>query len=164
LNPTTAPFRISRTFAAPLDLVWRAWADLEQFAQWFGPKGATTSALKRDFKPGGCFHYLIKLPDGQELYGLCVYREILPQTKLVWVNSFSNPAGELARHPFSESWPLEMLTTVTFVPEGGKTTVTVDWLPLNSSEVEIKTFDAGRDSMKGGWTGTFERLDTFLAG
>jgi uncharacterized protein YndB with AHSA1/START domain len=61
-------------------------------------------------------------------------------------------------------WPREMHTRVTFEDLGGKTKVTVHWVPVeSSSESERKTFDEGRDSMKGGWSGTFEQLAAHLA-
>ena len=35
--------RITRVYDAPVALVWEAWADLEQLAQWWGPRGFTTT-------------------------------------------------------------------------------------------------------------------------
>jgi predicted 3-demethylubiquinone-9 3-methyltransferase (glyoxalase superfamily)/uncharacterized protein YndB with AHSA1/START domain len=163
MSTSVAPFRISRTFAAPLARVWRAWTDMEQFSDWFGPKGVTCTAVKRDFRPGGLFHYKMVSANGSESWGRALYREIVPQEKLVWVNSFSNPAGEVARPPFPQEWPREMLTTVTFVAKAEQTEVTVEWIPLNATDEEQKTFDGARDGMKGGWSGTFEQLEAFLA-
>ena len=163
MTPSIAPFRISRTFAAPLTRVWQAWTDLDQFEKWFGPNGVKNVAVKRDFRPGGLFHYCMKSPDGKENWGRCLYREIVPQEKLVWVNSFSNPAGEIVPPPFDDPWPAEMLTTVTFVAVGDQTTVTVEWIPLNATAAETKTFDDTRKGMTGGWSGSFEQLEGFLA-
>jgi uncharacterized protein YndB with AHSA1/START domain len=59
-----------------------------------------------------------------------------------------------------------MLSVVTFEPHAGKgrgTLVTVRWSVLNATEAEQKTFDAGREGMKQGWTGTFEQLTEYLA-
>ncbi len=57
------------------------------------------------------------------------------------------------------------MTTVTLADApGGKTSLTLRWSPLDAADEERKTFDAMRDSMNGGWTGTFERLDAYLAG
>ena len=56
MNSVVAPFTIQRTFSAPLTRVWRAWTDLNQFEQWFGPKGVVCVAVTRDFRPGGVFH------------------------------------------------------------------------------------------------------------
>jgi len=57
-----------------------------------------------------------------------------------------------------------MLTKVTFEAQGGKTRVTVQWVPVDAStDIERKTFDEGRDSMKQGWSGTFEQLESYLS-
>jgi len=61
-------------------------------------------------------------------------------------------------------WPREMLTRVTFDELSGKTRVTVQWTPVDTStEIERKTFEDGRGSMQQGWTGTFEQLELYLA-
>ena len=52
---------------------------------------------------------------------------------------------------------------MTFAEANGKTTVTARWIPVDATETERKTFEEGRDSMKAGWTGTFDRLDDYLA-
>jgi uncharacterized protein YndB with AHSA1/START domain len=159
----TEAFVISREFDAPRELVWKAWTERERIMQWFGPKGFTMPVAKLDFRPGGTLHYCLRAPDGTELWGRFVYREIVVPERIVHVNSFSDENGGLGRHPFSEEWPLEMLTTTTFVEREGRTTVTVRWVPINETEVERRTFDGGRQSMKMGWTGTFEQLEAYLA-
>ena len=156
-------FVISRVFAAPRDLVWQAWTQVERLQQWFGPKGCTTPLAQLDFRVGGKFHYCMVTPDGTKMWGRFVYREITPPERLVWINSFSDEQGGLARHPFNDTWPQEMLTVVTFTEQEGKTSVTVKWTPLNASAEEQKTFDANHDSMNGGWGGTFERHAAYLA-
>lgn len=158
------PFVLTREFDAPLDLVWRAWTERERFARWFGPKGIKVNLAKFDLRPGGICHYSMTTPDGNEMWGKAVYREIVPQQKLVWINSFSNPEGGITRHPFTKDpWPLQLLTVVTFSANGDRTVVTVNWLPYESGEDERRVFDAGRDSMKGGWGGTMEQLAAYLA-
>ena len=156
-------FIISRTFAAPRTKVWKAFAEFEQMKQWFAPKGFKVKSAKMDFRPSGIYHYCLSSPDGTEMWGKAVYREITAPERLVWVNSFSDEQGGLGRHPLAPTWPLEMLTTVTLAEQDGKTTVTVRWLPLNPNDEERATFDAGHESMKQGWTGTFEQLEEHLA-
>jgi uncharacterized protein YndB with AHSA1/START domain len=131
--------------------------------QWFGPKGFKMPAAKLDFRPGGTFHYCLCAPDGKEMWGKFVYSEIAAPERIVLVNSFSDEEGGLTRHPFSASWPLEMLTTTTLVGEGYKTRISIEWIPLNPTEVERKTFDGAREGMKQGWCGTFEQLAEYLA-
>jgi uncharacterized protein YndB with AHSA1/START domain len=161
---TAAPgeFVISRVFAAPRELVWQAWTQPEHLQQWFGPKGCTTTVAKMDFRVGGIFHYGQQLPDGTKLWGRFIYREIAAPERLVWVNSFSNEAGGLGRHPFSATWPQEMLTLVSFAEYANTTTVTIKWTALNASAEEQNTFDSSHDSMNQGWGGTCARLTTYL--
>jgi uncharacterized protein YndB with AHSA1/START domain len=110
------------------------------------------------------FHYCMQTPEGKEMWGRFIYREVTPPSRLVWINSFSDPAGGITRHPLSKDpWPLQLLTDVTFVEHAGKTTVTVNWLPFEATAAEWQTFDAGRESMKMGWGGTMDRLTAHLA-
>ncbi len=160
---TERPFVISHIFDAPRELVWKAWTERERLMQWFGPKGVTIPAAKLDFRPGGMFHYCMRTPDGKEMWGKFVYREIIAPEKIVLVNSFSDAQGGITRHPFSATWPLEMLSTTTLVEDGGKTKLTLEWAPLNPSDEERKTFDSAHDGMKHGWSGTFEQLEAYLA-
>jgi uncharacterized protein YndB with AHSA1/START domain len=131
--------------------------------QWFGPKGFAMQVARLDFRPGGFFHYHLRSSDGNEMWGKFVYREITPPQRIVWVNSFSDAAGNVTPPPFDTPWPREMLTTVTFAEHEGKTTATVRWVPINATAEERRTFNAERDSMRMGWTGTFEQLAEYLA-
>jgi uncharacterized protein YndB with AHSA1/START domain len=117
-----------------------------------------------DLRQGGVYHYGLQTPNGQAMWGKFVYREIVPQEKLVFINSFSDENGGTTRHPAHESWPLEMISTFLFedVP-GGKTKFTVRWAPHNASASEVQTFDSNRNSMTQGWNGTMEQLETYLA-
>lgn len=158
------PFVISRDLPAPRDLVFGMFTDAEHLKHWWGPKGFTITYLKADVRPGGVHHYCMRMPDGGEMWGKQVYREITPTSRIVLVNAFSDKDGNLTRHPMAPVWPLEMLTTFTFEDiGGGKTRLTVTWLPINASDDEYVAFDQMRDSMTIGWTGTFEQLETYVA-
>ena len=158
------PFIISREFDAPRDLMWKVWTEREHFTNWFGPKGVKVSLAKFDLRPGGMIHYSMTMPDGKELWGKAVYREIVPMEKLVWINSFSDKDAGFTRHPMTtDRWPLQLLTVVTFAERAGKTTVTVNWLPYESDDDERAVFDRNRPSMNGGWGGTFDQLTAYLA-
>jgi uncharacterized protein YndB with AHSA1/START domain len=156
-------FGITRDFDAPRELVWMAWTERDRLMQWFGPKGMPMTTAKMDFRVGGRFHFSLRMPDGNDMWGRFVFREIDPPNKLVWLHSFSDPAGGLSRHPLHEKWPMEMLTTVTFVEHQGRTTVTVRMSALDASPEERETFDSNHDSMRGGWGGTFDQLGAYLA-
>jgi len=160
----TGDFVLSRTFDAPRDVVWKVFTDPEHMKNWWGPKGFTVIQQKMDFRPGGIYHYGMKAPNGAPMWGKFVYREIVPPEKLVLINSFSDEAGGITRHPMSPTWPLEMLSVFTFedVP-GGKTRFTVRWSAHEASEEERKTFDTSHDSMRQGWGGTMDQLAAYLA-
>jgi len=163
LSAEHPPFIISRTYKAPRDLVWKAWTELDRLKQWFGPKGFTMPFAKMDIRPGGMMLYKLEAPDGSPMWGKFVYQEITPPDKLVWINSFSDEKGGTTRHPMAPTWPAEMLTTVTLTEHQGQTTVTVRSEAYNASPAEQKTFTDNHNSMKGGWTGTFEQLAAYLA-
>ena len=162
---TAAPgeFVITRVLAAPRALVWQAWTQVEHLQAWFGPKGFTTPVARLDLRVGGVFHYCMLSPDGGKMWGRFVYREITPPERLVWVNSFSDENGGLGRHPFSATWPQEMLTVVTFAEAPGQTVLTIRWTALNASAEEQQTFDSNFDSMNQGWGGTMAQLEAHLA-
>lgn len=157
-----SPFRISRTLKAPRELVWKVWTDPNHLAQWWGPKGFTVDVAKVDLRPGGTFHYGMRAPNGEPMWGLFQFREVTPPERLVFVDSFSNEKAEITRHPFSGEWPLYMLSTISFEEAGSGTTLTIQWEPYEASEAEWAAFDQGRASMAGGWGGTLEQLEAYL--
>jgi uncharacterized protein YndB with AHSA1/START domain len=159
-------FTFARTFDAPRELVWRAWTDAEALAQWWGPKNASIRVLKLEFRPGGMFHYTMSFQPGHEMYGRFIYREIVAPERIVFVISFSDPAGGITRAPFpqlKDKWPLEVLNVVTFTEQGGKTTIALRGHPINATEDERKMYAANADSMRQGFGGTFDQLAGFLA-
>ena len=159
------PFEISRVFDASRDKVWKAWTEVERLKHWWGPKGFTVKSLKNDPRPGGTMHYCLAAPDDSEIWGKFAYKEVVKEKKLIFINSFSDPKGGTTRHPWDASWPLELMSTITFEDAGaGKTKVSVTWLPAEgSNEAEKKTFDEGRASMNQGWGGTMDQLTSYLS-
>src|SRR5450759_1176276 len=155
-------FIISREFDVPREFMFKVWTDPEHTQRWWGPKGFKVIHSKMDLRPGGVYLYGIRSPDGQDMWGKFVYREIVKPERIVFVNSFSDENGGVTRHPMSPTWPLEMLSTITFAEHAGKTTVTVRWAPLNPTEEERKTFEGGFDSMRNGWNGTMDQLAAYL--
>ena len=162
-EPDERPFVISRTFDASRERVWKAWAERERLMQWFGPKGFTMPVAKMDFRPGGTCHSCLRSPEGHEMWGKFIYQEIVAPERLVYVQHFSDREGAVTRHPLSPTWPLQMLATVTFAGQDGRTRLTVQWLPMHPADEERQTFDSAHEGMKQGWGGTFEQLAEYLA-
>ena len=159
---TLKEFEIWREFKAPREALWKAWTEIDQLKKWWGPKGAEVLNCNMELRPGGVFHYRMRYKD-QDMWGKFVYREITSPRRIILVSSFSNAQGGTTRHPMNPTWPLEMVSTFTFEQHRNGTKLTVRWSPLNPKLEEQKTFDAGHESMKKGWTGTLDRLEKHLA-
>jgi len=163
-NPSPEPvFTLTRVLDARRDVVWKAWTDPQRLEHWWGPKGFKVISARLDLRPGGLFHYGLRSPDGHAMWGKFIYREIVAPERLVFVVSFSDEQGGVTRHPMSPTWPLETLSTITFAEHDGKTMLTVQWVPVNATEEERKTFDEAHASMQQGWTGTMDQLADYVA-
>jgi uncharacterized protein YndB with AHSA1/START domain len=156
-------FVISRVFDAPRELVFKAQTESERLEQWWGAKGFTTRVIKLDFRPGGVFHYSMQTPDGHEMWGKFVYREIVAPERIVFINSFADKEGNTIQAPFSLTWPMEVMNTMTFSERAGKTTLTIRSIPFNATKEERETFEVGSDSMRQGFNGSLDRLADYLA-
>ena len=106
-------FVTTRVFDAPRDLVWKAWTDPERLKEWFGPKGVTIPVCRMDLRPGGTFHYAMRMPNGQDMWGKWTFVEVVAPEKLVLISSFSDEKGGITRHPMSPNWPLASPCTST---------------------------------------------------
>jgi uncharacterized protein YndB with AHSA1/START domain len=141
---------ITRVFDAPRALVFEAWTDAAQLAQWWGPKGFTNPVCEIDVRVGGAIRIHMRSPDGQVYPMRGEFREIVAPERLV----FTNIAVDGADEPI-----IEGLTTVTFAERGGKTTMT-----LHTRGRAVVDYAAGYlQGMEAGWTGSIDKLQTLLA-
>ncbi len=154
---------ITRVYDAPRDLVFKVWSEVEHLKNWWGPKGLEIRDAELDFRPGGFFHYSMQSPDGNKMWGKFVYHEIESPEKIVFVNSFSDPEGNIVRAPFSPVFPLEIRNHLTFTEIEGRTMITLRGGPINVTEEERNFYKGMFDSMKQGFTGTFDQLEEYLA-
>lgn len=164
MSQTAAPFSISRVFNAPRELVFKVHTDARHLEKWLSPEGFKTIHAAMDFRVGGSYHYGLEGPNGMQMWGKQVFREIVPNERLSLIQSFSDKDGGSARHPMSATWPMEMLATTVFEDsDGGGTKVTITWQPWHSDDIGNATFDAARGGMEQGFGGTFAKLDSYLA-
>jgi uncharacterized protein YndB with AHSA1/START domain len=159
---TTPRFTITRTVAAPVDVVWSAWTQPDRLAAWFGPKGTTGTILEYDLRPGGAWRGRMDAPDGSAMFSKFVFEAVDPPARLVWIHGFADEAGNRIRAPFAPLFPLELRSTLTLATVADGTQVTIDWEPIHASAEEEAFFAGMMESMTGGWTGTFDRLDAYL--
>lgn len=155
-------FTLRRTFNAPRKLVWKAYTEAERLAQWWGPKGFELKVIKLDLRPGGLFHYAMTAPNGHQMWGKFIYRDLVAPQRMVFVVSFSDPEGGISRHPLSATWPLEMLNLLSLEETDGRTNLTLRCVSIHATEEERRTFAEGFSSMQQGYTGTLDQLEAFL--
>ena len=156
-------FTFSRTLDAPRDLVWRMWTEEKHLAKWWGPKGFAWLTGRLDLRPGGSFHYGMKAPNGTEMWGKFVFHEIAAPERLVFTNSFADSRGNIVHSRHIETWPLEVLNTLTLAGQGGRTVLVLRGAPINASEEERAKFRSFTASMNMGFNGTFDQLEAYLA-
>jgi uncharacterized protein YndB with AHSA1/START domain len=163
MTPPVQPFTTSREFDAPRALVYAVHTEPAHLARWMGPDGFKGIHTAMDLRPGGVHHYGLQGPGGHEMWGKQVFREVEPQRRLVYLQSFSDREGGVTRHPTAPSWPLEMLATTLFEDAGpGRTRVTITWQPHESDEAGNATFDSARAGMEQGFAGMWGKLEGYL--
>ena len=143
---------ITRVFDAPRELVWKAWTEPDRLMQWWGPKGFTAPVGKIDLRVGGKYLNCMRSPEGKDYWSTGVYREILAPQRIVCTDSFADEHGNVVpatHYGMSPDSPLEMLVTVTFEEQEGKTTMTLRHVGLPSEMSEL----AGA-----GWNESFDKL------
>lgn len=157
-------FVINRTFDAPIELMFEMWTDPQHFSQWLPPTGLQMTFLKADIRPGGSSLYFMKGGD-LEMYGRADYLEIEKPTRIVYTQQFCDEKENISHHPMAPTWPETLLTTVELTEEGTHCTrVTVTWEPHGATtREELDAFINEKGGMTQGWTGSFDKLETYLA-
>ncbi len=79
----TADLVITRTFAAPVALVWAAWTDAKHLKEWYGPRGFANRSARVDLRVGGNVEVDMEGPNGWRRTAVHRVVEIVPQERLV---------------------------------------------------------------------------------
>jgi uncharacterized protein YndB with AHSA1/START domain len=137
---------VTRVFDAPRELVFKMWTDPQHLIHWYGPRGFTLPSCTLDLRPDGAWRSCMLSPEGREYWVHGIFREIVAPVRLVFTYAHENADGTPGH---------ETLVTVTFDAQGGKTKLTLRQAVFES----VKE----RDSHRGGWTSSLERLAECLA-
>ena len=150
--PSAAPAERSlvttRTFDAPRELVWKAWTDPQQLARWFPPDHFTLPTCELDVRPGGRVRIAMQGPDGGRFPASGVYREVVPNERVAFTLA-GDEGGP----------PPEVLMTVVFEDEGGKTKLTI-----TQTMATAAVYDSMRDGMSEGLRQSLDKLAGLLGG
>lgn len=158
-------FVINRSFAAPINAVYKAWTTPTQLCQWLPPAGFKMECIEADIRTGG--RCLSRMSNNAGV-SFCVefnYLECSP-ARIVYAQRFCTETGESARHPGLPEFPESLVNTVQFAEEeDGMTRVTLTTTPGGTpSTGEVKVFLDIRDSMTAGWSGSFDALEELVGG
>jgi uncharacterized protein YndB with AHSA1/START domain len=141
---------VSRIFAAPRELVFRAWSSADHLKRWFCPAGYTVPEAEVEFRVGGVFNICMRSPEGNDHWIKGQYAEIVPHTRLV---IDMNVIGEQDKPLF------RAYTVVSFADQSGGTLLSVTqsytlFEPLAAAMIQ----GASR-----GWAQTLDRLEQEVA-
>jgi len=148
--PAGAELTLIRIFEAPRALVWRMWAEAEHRAVWWRPKNFTNEEWTDEFRVGGAWRAVIRGPSGKDHVMRGIYREIVPEQRLVFTHHWLDETGE--------SGP-ETLVTVTFGDSGQDG----DRTRLTFHQALFET-EGTRNSHEEGWWECLDSLAAHLAG
>ena len=145
--------QLTRIFAAPRELVFKAWTDANQFTQWFGAAacdGAELRSVKLDPRVGGRYRLQVRRPDGEYFTTAGIYREVKSPERLVFTWAFEKDGSG---DEYGEVEPPEMLVTVEFKALGKQTELLLTHEKFASVE--------SRDRHEQGWTRCLDSLGEF---
>jgi uncharacterized protein YndB with AHSA1/START domain len=147
---------ITRVFDAPTERVWQAWTNPEHMKKWWGPKEYSCPDCEIDLRVGGKYLYSMLGPDGKKIWVTGIYKEIIPNRKLVFSDSFGDDKGNIvpSEDYGMQGMPLEMLVTVILDEEDGKTKMTMTHAGIPAGE--------HREGANAGWNSSFDKLEELL--
>jgi uncharacterized protein YndB with AHSA1/START domain len=145
--PVGTEFIITREYAAPREMVWRACTEAKQLAQWWGPGGFSAPVCQWDAKPGNKIHVVMRAPNGTDYPMGGKFLEVVPPKKLVTTTGALDDQGNLM-------FEFHHVLTLEESP-GGKTRLT-----MRSRLINVFTPDAARyvGGFEAGMTQSLERL------
>ena len=161
-NGNPSRLKIVRDFKAPKSLVFQAFSTPEAFAEWWGPAGSVLTVHTFNFTKGGTLHYKLE-GNGQTMWGLFKYGNIVDPDLLEFTSSFSDEAGNISTSPFPMDFPLEIFNRISLAENDGITTLTLEGHPLNATEAQLATYYSIVPNMEQGFAGTFNQLEAYLA-
>jgi uncharacterized protein YndB with AHSA1/START domain len=135
---------LHRKFPVAPEKVWRAWTDPEALSGWFGPDGPQAVSLAElDLRVGGKYRIVFGGPEGKDNECAGIYKEIVPNRKLVFTWCWPNSTPERVSQ-----------VTILLRAEGGGTDL----------EFRHEQFfdEAARDGHNRGWTAALSKLEAYL--
>jgi uncharacterized protein YndB with AHSA1/START domain len=100
----------------------------------------------------------MRSPEGQDIWSTGVYKDIVPRERIVSTDSFADAEGNVvpaSYYGMSGDWPLELMVTVIFQEEDGKTRLTLQHTGFPDNE--------NKTLAEAGWNESLDKLAEYLA-
>jgi uncharacterized protein YndB with AHSA1/START domain len=110
---------MTRTFNAPVELVFKAHSSCEHMSNWWGPRSQRFVSCELDFVEGGKWRIVTSGDDGEQHPFKGEFREIVPNQKLAWTFCYDVPPmdDEIVEEMFfSEKDGVTTITTTSYAP------------------------------------------------
>jgi uncharacterized protein YndB with AHSA1/START domain len=147
--PTDEQILITREFAAPRHLVFKAWTTPELLKRWWNAKRGEVTIAEVDLRVGGRWRSVMVTDDGVEVGFHGEYREIVPNERIVSTEVYEGlPEGVTEEQGTT-------LNTATFTEKDGRTTLTI-LIQAPSKEARDAIIESG---MEAGLQDAFDLLD-----
>ena len=111
--PAPTQVLITRDFAAPADMVYRAWTTPELIERWWNAKRGTVTSAEVDLRVGGQWRYVMTAHGGFEVAFHGEYLEIVPGERIVSTEIYEGVPDAVATN------------TITFTKTEGGTRLTI---------------------------------------
>jgi uncharacterized protein YndB with AHSA1/START domain len=143
---------LTRTFAAPAELVFDCFTLAEHLAKWWGPFGFSAPNTRTDPRPGGAFFIDMQGPGLYDNPSIGEFIEFDRPKRLVFtISAFQQPDG---------SYDLTNHNTVTFSEKDGRTTIVLTTVVQKVSAALHNALSG----MKAGWGQSLEKLGDLVGG
>jgi uncharacterized protein YndB with AHSA1/START domain len=140
---TKPSLSIKRRLNASPAKVFAAWTDPAKIARWFGPGPIEVVRAEADARVGGRYRIVARSPDGEEHDVSGIYREVVPDQKLVFTWAWRSTPER------------ESLVTIELKSDGDGTLLTL---------THEQFFDEdARDRHQHGWSASLNKLEKVLA-
>lgn len=135
--PADDQILITREFAAPKHLVFRAYTEPDLIARWWSGQRGKVTSIEVDLRVGGHYRYAMVANEGFEVAFNGEFREIVPDERIVCTEIYEGadplPPGD------------EPLNIVDFTEADGRTTLTI-LMQMNSRELRDMILESGMES------------------
>jgi uncharacterized protein YndB with AHSA1/START domain len=145
---------VVREFDAPKHLVYRAYTEPDLIRRWWAGRRATVTAVESDLRVGGSYRYAARAEESfeedfeaafREVAFRGTFKEVVANERLVYTEVFEAQPQE------------EMLTTVTFDEQDGRTTLR---MLIEMGSTEARDLMAGQ--MEDGVQEGFDIIDEII--